>query len=635
MYRIESLLAARTFAVPQRVGNRLFFISNLSGHLSLYAMNVGGSVPEPLLPPHIALQNPHLIGVSFQVFPKPGKILVMIDHDGDENYQPMLISLEGGFPEPAFGDTFARSRVHLVDFDMERNITYMVAESRDAELMTAYQANVETGEVIEMVGNVWGPTPVAHTRDHQRALMVEGYVTGDTSLYLWKRGQDGMQLVYGVPYEQRQPEQQVPLYSFGAGVFTPGEEAVLISTALFQDTFGLGYLALDGNSELQEVRIEGAAHQGVGELVNFASLGDQRYSLEYNIDGVSWLYVATFDADTRVMRIQHVICGQGELAGGVLQGSQYDPSTRSFALSLTTASTPTQIYTVEGENFDQVQRQTNERILGIPDGLLSDGEDASYISFDGTRTSARLYLPAPALGFQGPRPVVFYVHGGPQGQERPDFSWFSMPLIQFLTLNGIAVFVPNARGSTGYGLTYTKQVDHDWGGQDRLDHIHALKLLAQDPRLDVSRAGVVGRSYGGYMTLTLAGRHPQHWSAAVDMFGPNNLITFFSRLPETWKPYFRIILGDPEDAQGRAFLLERSPDTYIDQITCPLLVIQGRNDPRVVAQESIDLVERLRGLGKPVDMIIFENEGHDVLKYENRVRCYTAITDFFRENLKP
>jgi dipeptidyl aminopeptidase/acylaminoacyl peptidase len=228
---------------------------------------------------------------------------------------------------------------------------------------------------------------------------------------------------------------------------------------------------------------------------------------------------------------------------------------------------------------------------------------------------------------------VYYIHGGPQSQERPDFAWFSMPLIQFLTLNGFAVFVPNVRGSTGYGLAYTKQVDRDWGGRDRLDHVHALKVLANDPRVDVSRAGVVGRSYGGYMTLTLAARHPELWSAAVDMFGPFDLLTFLERIPPTWKPYFKLVLGDP--VEDRDFLVERSPKTYIDQLACPLLVIQGKNDPRVVERESRDLVEYLRSQGKSVEYLMFENEGHDVLKYENRVRCYNAITDFFKRTLNP
>src|SRR5689334_18343587 len=108
---IDTLLSARIFAVPQTAGNRITFISNLGGHMSLYAMDHGGSVPEPLLPPQIALQNPHLLkdsGLwSFAVFPKLGQILVMIDHDGDENYQPMLIPIDGGIPEHAFPGKFA------------------------------------------------------------------------------------------------------------------------------------------------------------------------------------------------------------------------------------------------------------------------------------------------------------------------------------------------------------------------------------------------------------------------------------------------------------------------------------------------------------------------------------------------
>ena len=252
------------------------------------------------------------------------------------------------------------------------------------------------------------------------------------------------------------------------------------------------------------------------------------------------------------------------------------------------------------------------------------------------RISARLYLPAQALGFQGPRPLVYYIHGGPQGQERPDFAWFSMPLIQFLALRGFAVFVPNVRGSTGYGLSYTKHVDRDWGGQDRLDHVHAMtRVLPQEERLDLNCAAVVGRSYGGYMTLMLAGLHPDLWKASCDMFGPYDLMTFSDRIPETWKPYFKIALGDPATTDGRGFLVERSPKTHLQQMAAPMLVIQGRNDPRVVAAESEDLVNQLRAQGKDLELLIFEDEGHDVLKYENRVRCYNAIADFFAQHLNP
>jgi dipeptidyl aminopeptidase/acylaminoacyl peptidase len=158
-----------------------------------------------------------------------------------------------------------------------------------------------------------------------------------------------------------------------------------------------------------------------------------------------------------------------------------------------------------------------------------------------------------------------------------------------------------------------------------------MGLLAGDPRLDTARAGVMGRSYGGYMTLIQAGRHPELWRAACDMFGPYDLLSFSDRIPETWKPYFAEALGHPE--RDRVFLVERSPRTHLGRLACPLLVIQGRNDPRVVEPESRELVEDLRAQGKQVDYLLFEDEGHDVLKHKNRVRCYNAITDFFKQHL--
>jgi dipeptidyl aminopeptidase/acylaminoacyl peptidase len=317
----------------------------------------------------------------------------------------------------------------------------------------------------------------------------------------------------------------------------------------------------------------------------------------------------------------------------VMEASHYDKAGDRHILAFSTATSPTQIYTVEGKERGRIVQHTRERLLGLPSAWLSPGEDASYSSYDGLRVSARLYLPAEALGFAGPRPLVYYIHGGPQGQERPNFAWFSMPLIQFLALNGFAVFVPNVRGSSGYGVSYMKKVDRDWGGDDRLDHVHAMRTLAADQRLDTSRAAVIGRSYGGYMTLTLAGRHPELWSAAVDMFGPYDLLTFTERIPEAWKPYFAIAIGDP--VKDRAMLIERSPRTYIGNIQCPIMVIQGKNDPRTIERESRDVVEQLRAAGKQAEYLMFENEGHDVIRYENRVVCYNTIAEFFKQHLRP
>ncbi len=633
MYRIESLLSARQFVAPQIVGDQLYFVSNLSGRLSLYAMNYGGSVPRPLLPPHIALQNPHLMAQLYHVFPRLGKILLMLDHNGDENYQPMWIPIEGGFPEPAFGDRFEGFRVQLGNCDIEKNIAYFFASSRSEAMSHTYQAHLETDELVYIASSKWGMGPDGIHDNHDRIVLNEGYTVGDQVLYLWEAGREELKLLYGKPLDQREEGEQPPLNSIYFTHFTPSDRGLIFITSLFEDTYSLGYLSLEEDGrEPEPIALEGVQHDGVGEMEGLEHLRDHRYALTFNIDGASWVYEGELDEAARTMRLRYVICGQGRLSGGVLESRYYDEEGDRHILSFSTATSPTQIYTVEGAARDRLVQHTDERILGIPEELLSPGEDASFISHDGLRVSARLYLPAEQLGFEPPYPLVYYVHGGPQSQERPDFAWFSMPLIQFLTLNGFAVFVPNARGSTGYGLSYMKHVDRDWGGQDRLDHVHAMtQVLPHDGRVDTSRAGVVGRSYGGFMTMTLATRHPELWSAAVEMFGPYNLFTFMDRLPETWKPYFHLSVGHPE--KDHDFLVERSPATHIQNLACPMMVVQGANDPRVIERESRDVVEQLRAAGKEVSYLLFEDEGHDVIKHENKVRCYNEITDFVRQHL--
>lgn len=194
--RIESLLSARLFLSPQLVGARLYFLSNLSGRLSLYAMDYGGGVPEPLLPPHIALQNPELLdGYAFYVFPTLGKIMVMIDHDGDENYQPMLIPIDGGFPEPAFGDTFAHYRVRLIQPDGDRGVVYLSAESSEEQRFEAYQARLDTMAVRKIGESAWGMFVEGANEEHTRALLIDSYTTGDHVLYEWREGRDGLELL--------------------------------------------------------------------------------------------------------------------------------------------------------------------------------------------------------------------------------------------------------------------------------------------------------------------------------------------------------------------------------------------------------------------------------------------------------
>lgn len=634
MSHLDSLLSARLFLAPQLAGDRLYFISNLGGHMSLYAMSAAGGEPEPLLPPHIALQNPELMnGRSFVVWPQLGCILVMIDQDGDEAYKPFLIPLTGGEPEPVFVDTFTDFNVIVGDEDKDTGIVYFMGQGRTQPLWVLYRADLAARSLTRLGESMYGGFPLAVSPSHTRYVVADSFGAGDNVLYALDEGSE-RRLFFGRPPEQRQPDEPARHNGIAFGAFSLDERALIVGSILFDNLGGLVYLPLDQPEQAQPITISGLAHHGVGELEMAARLDkrSERWYIRYNIDGCSWAYEGRLDEENLTLKLEHVLVGQGTLANGVLEALEYDKDSDRYALVFSTATSPAQLYVLAGAARDHLGRRTNERLAGLPEDHLAPGEDYSFTSFDGLRISARLYTPAAALGFKPPYPLVYYIHGGPQSQERPNFAWFSMPLIQLLTLRGFAVFTPNVRGSTGYGFDYMNRVVRDWGGQDVLDHVHAMtEVLPRDPRLDMARAGVTGRSYGGFMTLTLAFRYPHLWQAAVDMFGPYDLINFAERVPETWKPFMKYLVGDPETE--RDFLLARSPRSYAGQLACPLLVIQGQNDPRVWEIESRELVAELRAAGKSAEYLLFEDEGHDILKYTNRVTCYQAIVTFFDKHL--
>jgi pimeloyl-ACP methyl ester carboxylesterase len=615
----------------------------MSGVISLYVMDEKGSLPEPLLPAGLALQNPHLMaGHNYYVLPKLGKILVMIDENGNENYQPCFIPIDGGIPEPIFGDKYKNEQLACVYCDAEKNIAYFFRDDRKTPNIEGLKVDFGTQEVTSLGKSLYGNNWNGVNRNHSIVILADGYTAGDIILYIWHKGTTERQLLYGIPIEKRTKSQQIKLSGFGTCNFTPDEKGLIIRTNLFSDEGSIGYLALNNPANITDVPILGVKHKGNGELVDLKTVHDDLYLLEYNIDGCSWLYECRYHEDKgeRWLKVTRTLCGLPPLEEGVLLGYEFELQKTSsqtkvgYVLSHAKAGIPAQVYLYPtGSKARKPKLLSHERVLGIDKTFLSLGEDASYASFDGLRISARLYLPSKELGFKGPRPLILYVHGGPQSQERPDFTWFSMPLVQYLTLNGFAVFVPNVRGSSGYGLKYMKHVDHDWGGKDRLDHIEGLKMLEKDPRIDSSRRAVIGRSYGGFMTLTLASRHPDLWKAACDMFGPYDLISFIHRLPQTWQTFFILSMGHPE--RDKEFLTERSPKTYLKNIKCPMLIIQGKNDPRVIVAESKDVVEDLKANRVETEFLVFEDEGHDVIKFKNKVICYTNIVDFFKKHLNP
>ena len=330
-----------------------------------------------------------------------------------------------------------------------------------------------------------------------------------------------------------------------------------------------------------------------------------------NEDGYSRLRVRQLDGKHEPAEI--------ELPGGVLIDMALSRDGSRLAVLWARPTHPEEIYTIDLSTGAATQI-THGALGGIDDADLTEPELIRYPTFDGREIPAFLYRPD---SVDGPMPVVLSIHGGPEAQERPRYAYSG--LYQYLTSRGIAVLAPNIRGSTGYGKSYQKLIHRDWGGDELKDIEAAAKWLQAQDWIDAKRIGVYGGSFGGFATLSAVSRLPDYWAAAVDLVGPSNLVTFAKAVPPTWRRIMAQWVGDPETEAD--FLLERSPITYVDQITTPLFVIQGANDPRVVKAESDQIVERLRERGVDVRYDVYEDEGHGT-KRENELKAMRDIVTF-------
>jgi dipeptidyl aminopeptidase/acylaminoacyl peptidase len=224
-------------------------------------------------------------------------------------------------------------------------------------------------------------------------------------------------------------------------------------------------------------------------------------------------------------------------------------------------------------------------------------------------------------------PVVVQVHGGPESQSQTSFN----PVTQYLVNRGYAVLAPNVRGSTGYGRTYTHLDDVD----KRLDSVADLKAavdwLRESKKVDADRVAVMGGSYGGFMTLSALTTYPELWAAGVDIIGIANFETFL-RNTGAYRRHWRIPeYGDPDRDQE---LFRRiSPIHHVDRINAPLIVIQGDNDPRVPLSESEQIVDAVKRRGLPVEFLRFPDEGHGLVKLQNKLVAYPAIGEFLDRHL--
>jgi dipeptidyl aminopeptidase/acylaminoacyl peptidase len=417
-----------------------------------------------------------------------------------------------------------------------------------------------------------------------------------------------------------------------------GDERISANIPLgFDAEEGGFWLITDRDGEFQQLAWQALSQGSRPEIVTAkiawsvdgAALSHDRARLAFAVNegGLSRLYLM----DTR-SRQYRAVTG---IPTGIASGLVFSPDGRRLAMTLSTPQTPSDAFVLALGNdpleHGALLRWTESEVGGLDTESFVTPELVHFPTFDRVDGKPRqipawVYRPRS----KRPAPVVISIHGGPEGQARPYFSYMYQMWLDRL---GVAVVVPNVRGSAGYGKSYLA-LDNGMKREDSVRDIGALlDWIAADPGLDESRVAVYGGSYGGYMVLASAAHYSDRLRAAVDIVGISNFVTFLENTQDYRRDLRRAEYGDERRAEMRAYLEKISPLSNVADIKVPMLVVQGQNDPRVPVTESEQLVNALRQQGRPLWYMNALNEGHGYKRKENRDIYQQAAVLFFERHL--
>ncbi|RNF82935.1 S9 family peptidase [Lysobacter psychrotolerans] len=344
-----------------------------------------------------------------------------------------------------------------------------------------------------------------------------------------------------------------------------------------------------------------------------------------NEDGIGKLHVLALPGHTEI--------ALPPLPVGVIGGMGFSPDGRRLAITLNTATSPSDVHVIDLASAS-LTRWTRSEVGGLDPATFVAPTLVRYPTFDRVdgkpRTIPAFYYRPANLPPGRKLPVVIQIHGGPESQSLPSFN----PTAQFLANElGVALLVPNVRGSSGYGKSYLR-LDNGPLREDSVKDIGALlDWIAQQPELDADRVGVYGGSYGGYMVLAALSHYPDRIRAGVDVVGISHFGTFLKNTESYRRDLRRAEYGDERDPAMSAVFDRISPLNNAARITSPLFVAQGRNDPRVPYTEAEQIVKAVRGNQQPVWYLLFNDEGHGFKKKANADLFGAATMLFWQQHL--
>jgi dipeptidyl aminopeptidase/acylaminoacyl peptidase len=593
LLRVRSAYAGRFDAD----GTHLIFVADLSGVPQVWSIPAaGGGWPELQLAPPDRAQTIH-------VGPRPGQLVVGADVGGNEHTQLLYVDAPGAAWQALTDDS---AHIHTFgSFSPDGTSISYSTNRRTGRWFDVYVRQLASAETRCVLEHDSTNRPGAFSPDGSWLIVTRA----------WSNSQHELWLVD--PWGDRQPR-----------LLTDTSQAAVYEGADWSPDGRFIYCVSDRGRELATpARIDVSS----GELVFLFEPNVEVDEAHLDPSG-TWLAYACNQHGEAEIVIRTLASGAEQRVQGLPPGALYtywqsalawDRDGRRLAISWTASRASPNVFVWSGTQ-PEARRATFAGALDDRLAELTEPEHVQYPSFD-ARDIPALFYPAPG-GVTG-APCVVFVHGGPESQYRPTFQ----PIVQYLVSAGFAVLAPNVRGSSGYGRTYVHLDDVRKRMDSVADLAHAVAWLRETGRADPRRIAVYGGSYGGFMVLSALTTYPDLWAAGVDLVGISNFVTFLENTGP-WRRHLREAeYGSLEN--DREFLEEISPINKVDRIRAPLLVIHGANDPRVPIGETEQMVARLRSLGRTVEFLRLDDEGHQIAKLKNKLVAYPLAADFLKRHL--
>ena len=598
-YTIEQFMATT------RVGGSAFsadeksilFHSNKTGIFNVYSVPVSGGDAKQLT--NSTKQSTYIVAA----FPNDARFLYRHDMGGNENEHLYLRELDGSERDLTPGE---KTKANFLGWSFDRQSFLFSTNTRNPKFFDIFVMRITDLKPTLLYQDETGFDFGAISNDKRFiAFHKSGNTTSDSDIYLYSTETKEMK-----------------------NITAHHDEAENDPQTFDKDSKYLYFISNEGTDFKYIARF--GLTSGEREIVEKAPW-DVSY-IEFSKNGKYRVVAANEDARTH-LKITEETTGTAielpSLPEGDITGVDISDSEKLMAFYVDASRSPANLYVYDFAS-GKANRLTSSLNPEINPDDLVDGKVVRFKSFDGLEIPAILYQPNGASA-SNKVPSIVMVHGGPGGQARMPYSAYR----QYLVNHGYAILDVNNRGSSGYGKKFFTADDHKHGREPLWDCVEAKKFLNSLGYVELNKIAIMGGSYGGYMVLAALAFKPEEFAVGVDIFGVSNWVRTLQSIPPYWEAQRKSLyteIGNPDTELD--YLREISPLFHADKITKPLIVLQGKNDPRVIKPESDEIVDAIKKKGGVVEYVIFDDEGHGFTKKENEQRAYEAILDFLDKCLK-